>query len=153
MLAGDAAMHTNPALGRGVSLAALQAQHLADAIEGAAEHCAFAAALDRWTCDKFAPWFVSQVAADGQRIEQMAAALTGTARCAGRPAGPFDAMLALAATEPDVARRLNRHVHLLDPPDALDEPSLNQRVRSKLAEGLPPIAPALSRQDLVDLIG
>lgn len=67
VLVGDAAMHTNPTLGRGVSLAFSHAQHLAQTIDDAfADPLGYVAAFERWTDENHGEWFDSQVAVDAE---------------------------------------------------------------------------------------
>lgn len=77
-LLGDAAMHTNPTWGRGISVALWHGQYLAGRLEDAAhDACQFAAAADAWTVAQLGVLYTSQVTADEARRCHIAAALRG----------------------------------------------------------------------------
>lgn len=78
VLLGDAAMHTNPTWGRGISVALWQGQYLAGRLDDAAhDACRFAADADSWTVAKLGVLYTSQVAADEARRCHITAALRG----------------------------------------------------------------------------
>lgn len=74
LLVGDSAMHTNPTLGRGTSLAFKQAQfvarHIATALAGPDDFCA---AFSKWLRQDIGYWFDSQVSADAELCDRLRA--------------------------------------------------------------------------------
>jgi len=119
VLIGDSAMHTNPTLGRGVSLALLQARKLGDLLERHEAHSPdLVADLERWRSDELGVWYLSQTAADGRRSEEMRRTAQG-----GELQEPADdqarfvaAMGIAAAEDPYVAGRTLELFHLLATP-------------------------------------
>jgi flavin-dependent dehydrogenase len=78
VLLGDAAMHTNPTWGRGISLAFWHGQHLAAILDNAAvDSCRFVAQAEAWAVGQLGTLYRMQVAADEARRRQIAAALRG----------------------------------------------------------------------------
>lgn len=61
---GDAPVHTNPTMTRGISLALRAAEHIADTAHRADRPDGFARSYDRWTRGVLKPWFDLQVSAD-----------------------------------------------------------------------------------------
>jgi 2-polyprenyl-6-methoxyphenol hydroxylase-like FAD-dependent oxidoreductase len=159
-LLGDAANHTNPTLGRGVSLGLAHAQHLAKTAERAvADPIAHALEFDRWTADNVGAWFRSQVVADGALMRGLNAGLAGEA-----PPPPLSetlfrrAMTALADTreEPDVTLAVARDAHVLTPPGSVqNNPSVAAKVRAFMVKAAtPPLAPnGPSRREFEALVG
>ena len=75
---GDAWSCTNPALGRGTSLAFVQARLLAETLDATGlDYAALATTFDQVTQEQLAPWYWSSVAVDRERIERMKAAIAG----------------------------------------------------------------------------
>lgn len=75
---GDAWSCTNPALGRGTSLAFVQARLLAETVDATGlDYAALATRFDQVTQEELAPWFWSSVAVDRERIQRMEAAIAG----------------------------------------------------------------------------
>lgn len=119
VLIGDSAMHTNPTLGRGVSLAFLQAKKLADLLErhdpGSPD---LVVDLERWRSDELGVWYLSQAAADARRSEEMRHTANG-----GELQEPVDdqarfaAAMAIATAEDSyVAERALELFHLMSTP-------------------------------------
>lgn len=139
---GDAACTTNPAYGRGMSLALLHAATVADMIAPTSEDTATLAraALDQ----ELRGWFDDSVAQDELR----------TARWSGDelPDNPVALMLEAAARrapdEPDVQRALMRRFNLVDPPKAI---AAIQPAPS-LARALPAWTPGPTRAELVQAV-
>jgi 2-polyprenyl-6-methoxyphenol hydroxylase-like FAD-dependent oxidoreductase len=77
VLLGDAAMHTNPTAGRGVSLAFGHALHLASTIDGHAAPENFSVAFDEWTDANIAAWYQLQAGADASMVGRMEAIVRG----------------------------------------------------------------------------
>jgi 2-polyprenyl-6-methoxyphenol hydroxylase-like FAD-dependent oxidoreductase len=121
-LVGDAAVHTNPTLGRGVSLAFAQAQYFAETLEQAAvDPYSYAQQFARWTSANMGVWFTSQVANDAAALERLEAALEG--KSAPQPTDEVArftrALFALADSEPAVGVALARVGNLLITPAEL----------------------------------
>lgn len=66
-LAGDAALSTSPTLGRGVSLALIQARQLSTALTEGADPADFICAHEAWAARQLGPWYESQLAQDAER--------------------------------------------------------------------------------------
>ena len=122
VLLGDAAMHTNPTWGRGISLAFWHGQHLADRLDGAVgDGCRFVADADSWAAAQLGDLYTSQVTADEARRRQIAAALRGD-----RLPPPTDlvnrvvaAIAAMRDDDPLVRRASDRVYNLLATPREL----------------------------------
>jgi 2-polyprenyl-6-methoxyphenol hydroxylase-like FAD-dependent oxidoreductase len=153
---GDAAVYTNPTLGRGVSLALAHAQRFAHTVEQAVDDPAsFAVDFDAWTQAQIFPWFATQVAADGVRLARVEAALNGTQVSTDARQQFSDAMFACAATDPYVARVLARVFVLLAPPETVvTDTVLQQRVGAFLetTRELPAPTPAITRERFEQLV-
>jgi 2-polyprenyl-6-methoxyphenol hydroxylase-like FAD-dependent oxidoreductase len=148
---GDAACTTNPAYGRGVSLALAMAFTLGDIVSANAEDPAaatreFAAETNRM----LAPWHADAVAGDRGRAMLWRATISGT------PLGPpppgvinFGSLVATAATDQVVWRRVVRMMNLLAPPEALYNEETIERVRVAHESGSVFDFPGASRDTLV----
>jgi 2-polyprenyl-6-methoxyphenol hydroxylase-like FAD-dependent oxidoreductase len=77
LLLGDAAMHTNPTAGRGVSLAFSHVQHLATALDRARSPFELTAEFDSWTDGNIAAWYQLQAGADASLLRRAEAAVRG----------------------------------------------------------------------------
>ena len=154
---GDSACTTNPAYGRGVSLALAHAYRLVDVL---AEHpdvtAEQAAAWSRETERLLGPWFAEAVQNDRGR-----AALWRSTVAGQQPPQPppgvvtFGAVAQAAATDPVVWRRLVRVMMALDPPETVyRDDEVRERVGRALAGGPggPGGPPAPSRPELVDVV-
>lgn len=128
VLVGDAAIHTNPTLGRGAALAYLQAQGLARLIDRAtANPLGFAAEFDRWSDDNIGCWFADHVEIDEAGVK----ALDGWRNPSSGPREiPFFIGLSLLGRQdPDIGAALVRRANLLaGPRDLLDDPAIIARV-------------------------
>jgi hypothetical protein len=122
VLLGDAAMQTNPTLGRGVSMAFMHAQHLVRELDACmGDPWDLVVRFERWTTEHFGPWFETQVALDEKRSVELAAGASSTEPGA-RPDpvhGFLDALDALRSDDPLVRVAYDRVYHLIDPPYAL----------------------------------
>ena len=134
---GDSALHTNPTMGRGISLALAQAQHLASvATDAAADPLGFAQRFHDWTEQHLVGWFDGQVAADAVALARLDAGLRGE-----RAAAPDDprstfaaAAFACAETDPVVGAAVASIAHLFAlPAVALSNPDVAERIRAHLA--------------------
>jgi 2-polyprenyl-6-methoxyphenol hydroxylase-like FAD-dependent oxidoreductase len=152
---GDSVCTTNPAYGRGISLALAHAYQLADVL---ATHPdvddkqagQMAAATERL----FSPWLSDAMTNDRGR------ALLWKSTVQGTPIPPppkgmltFGAVVAAAAVDPVVWRGVARMMMMLDPPESLyrDE-EIRDRVGRVLAAGQAPQVPGASRAELVDAV-
>jgi 2-polyprenyl-6-methoxyphenol hydroxylase-like FAD-dependent oxidoreductase len=135
-LLGDAALHTNPTFGRGVSLAFAHAQQVAKTAERAADDPAgFATDFHAWTRRHIDVWYPSAAQADEGKIAQMARAFRGEEAPRPPASGIGGAIAAMARDDDDLARRWSRFGHLLDPPHALfTDPALMTRLQTYMAE-------------------
>ncbi|OAA26662.1 2-polyprenyl-6-methoxyphenol hydroxylase-like oxidoreductase [Frankia sp. EI5c] len=80
---GDAAVITNPAHTRGVTLAVLGAVRLAEAVGAVRDPAGWAHALDESLRAEFAPWFEDSCAQDAARLLRWRPAAAGTPRAPG----------------------------------------------------------------------
>jgi 2-polyprenyl-6-methoxyphenol hydroxylase-like FAD-dependent oxidoreductase len=152
---GDSVCTTNPAYGRGVSLALAHAFGLADVLEAHPDQLETSGReFAKLTGELLAPWHGEAVANDRGRAMMWRATLAGT------PLGPpppgvltFGAVAAVAAVDPEVWRRVARVMMSLSPPQTLyGDPEIAARVGKALASGSVPHLPGASREDLVDLV-
>jgi 2-polyprenyl-6-methoxyphenol hydroxylase-like FAD-dependent oxidoreductase len=75
--AGDAWASTNPSLGRGLSMALMQAVRLRDTLRLALEPAPLAKEWVRITAEEFQPWYDSAVTTDADRIAEIDAIRNG----------------------------------------------------------------------------
>jgi 2-polyprenyl-6-methoxyphenol hydroxylase-like FAD-dependent oxidoreductase len=142
-LVGDSAMHTNPTLGRGVSMAYVQAQRLAEALEGGdPTDPDFVRALEHGRVRELGVWFDGQAQSDGARIKEIDAALEGVEpRPPTDPVARFFAVApAVAAKNPAVALASSRMANMLiTPAEFAEDPTVRAAVSEYLAaDGAPP---------------
>lgn len=121
VLLGDAAMHTNPSLGRGVSLAFSHAQYLAHSIDEAfAEPLDYVAAFEAWTDENLGEWFDTQVQLDAELSARFHALAKDLPLPELSERGRFGAaMQILAQQDAVVAAAFSRVQHLLTKPSEL----------------------------------
>ncbi|WP_018500586.1 FAD-dependent oxidoreductase [Parafrankia discariae] len=177
---GDAAVITNPAHTRGVSLGVLGAVRLAEVASTLRDPAERALALDESTRAELAPWFEDSCAQDAARLlrwrpEQPVVprargaepaegapptgytpwpAAPATGAGAAWPAGVTNGEAYLAARrDPGIWHRFTRLQNLLaTPSDVLGEPGFAARVREVLATGWRPAGvPGPGHDDLVGL--
>jgi 2-polyprenyl-6-methoxyphenol hydroxylase-like FAD-dependent oxidoreductase len=137
---GDAALHTNPTLGRGISMGLCHAQHLADVAHFAPDDpVSFVDAFSAWTDEHLGVWYDTQVAADANTLERLAAGLRNE-RLAPleTPAARFAAAAFLCARHDEVVgAAVARMAHLFDPPATAFSGSLvAARISEFLATGV-----------------
>ncbi|TYK53158.1 NAD(P)/FAD-dependent oxidoreductase [Actinomadura decatromicini] len=145
VLLGDSALQTNPAFGRGVPLAFLQARHFADTVETAGDAAGFVARFDEWAERNLGFWFRAQVASSREQREHIEAGVRG--RPIAPPADPmgrFIAALAIVSEdEPEVNAVQLRFFNMLMTPEALvDDPVAAPRIRDYLETHADPVVPA-----------
>jgi len=134
---GDAALHTNPTVGRGISLAFWHAQHLAEVSGTAADDpVSFVQNFHDWTLENLGVWFDSQVAVDAAGLARIDAGLRGERLPASTdPKVRFQAAaFACAQHDTIVGNAVASVVHLLKPPiRAFGDPAVATRVQEFLA--------------------
>lgn len=134
---GDASLHTNPTLGRGISMALWQAQQLATAASSANDDpIAFVQRFHDWTTDNLGVWYDTQVAADGANLARLAAGLRGERL--DPPTDPASRFLAgafrCAFSDKVVGDAVTAVVHLLaSPAVAFADPAVTSVVMAYLA--------------------
>lgn len=134
---GDAALHTNPTLGRGISLAFWHAQHLAEVAGSAADDpVRFVQNFHNWTTENLGVWFDTQVAVDAANLGRLEAGLRGERLPPSTdPKSRFQAA-AFACAEHDsvVGNAVAAIVHLLKQPmEALGDPIVADRIQKYLS--------------------
>ena len=150
---GDASLHTNPTLGRGISMAVWQAQYVASSAACAADDPVdFVQKVHDWTTNNLGVWFDTQVAADAAGLDRLAAGLRGE-----RVDTPSDnssrflaAAFRCAIDNKAVGDAVTAVVHLLEPPAvAFAEPSAARSITDFLAANprldRPPDVPSRSQ--------
>ena len=134
---GDAALHTNPTLGRGISLGFWHAQHLAEVAGTAFDNpTGFVQDFHNWTAENLAIWFDTQVATDAAGLARLEAGLRGE-----RPPPSTDAMsrfqaAAFVCAQHDtvVGNAVASMVHLLkNPMEAFGDQAVVDRIQQYLA--------------------
>lgn len=137
---GDSALHTNPTLGRGISMGLMHAQHLAEVAHLAQDDPVdFVAGFSAWTDDHLGVWYDTQVAADANALERLAAGLLGTRLApVENPQARFAAAAFLCAEHDEVVgTAVAKVAHLFVPPTrAFGEPRVASRVNELLATGV-----------------
>jgi flavin-dependent dehydrogenase len=118
---GDSLVATNPAFGRGSSLAWICGRALVDVVAGHGDDpIALAVAQHEQTAALSRVWFDQQAAMDSTRLEGMRQILSGEAAADADPADPMATIpigLALASgTDPDVFRAMGKIAHILEDP-------------------------------------
>ena len=157
VLLGDAADHTNPTLGRGVSLGLAQAQFVARTAEAAVrDPLAYALRLNAWSNETIGAWFRTQAANDDVYLKALDASLAGEPPPPPPTAVRFRrAMFALAEEDPEVAVAAARDYHVLAPPGAAQaEPRIAAKVRAYVeASRAPPAPEGPTRREFEALVG
>ena len=134
---GDAVLHTNPTLGRGISLAMRHSQHLAEVVGSAAsDPLQFVQDFHDWTVDNLVWWFDSQVANDAGNLARLEAGLRGERLAAATDPASVFAAAAFACGQSDdvVARAVARVVHLFEfPATAFGDGDVADRIQRHMA--------------------
>jgi hypothetical protein len=139
VLLADAAVQTNPAFGRGTSLAFAHAQHLARTAEqapGAGPD--FTRRFERWTAEHLGVWFQAQVDDSRQQLLELRAGVHGhTAPPAAGRLNRFVAALGRLSLHDEEAAALQRRFFnmLLTPRELLADPVTGPRVQALLDAG------------------
>lgn len=157
---GDASSCTNPALGRGTSLAFVHARLLAETLDATGlDYAALATRFDEVTEAEIVPWYWSSVGVDRERITRMEAAIAGEPSPEPHPAEQAAVMAAafrLATTvDAEAFWAFARTMHLLaSPAQVLADDALRARAldvwerRGELVP--PPVGP--ERKVVLDLL-
>jgi 2-polyprenyl-6-methoxyphenol hydroxylase-like FAD-dependent oxidoreductase len=142
----DVVCTTNPHFGRGVALAVSHALRLAAAVAMApGDPRSWRRQVEAWVHGELRAWFEDARTTDLARAQAWRAVRDGRPPMSGPPAGgggtvPHFMVLAAAGADPVVGRAVLRHMHLVDPPAALD--AVRPRVADMLAGGWLPGRPA-----------
>jgi flavin-dependent dehydrogenase len=141
VVVGDAALHTNPTLGRGASMAFLHGQYVADTIQRAVQDpVGYAVEFDKWTTEHLGPWYEQQVRIDGERLARVEAALRGDRL----PPAPAQLALLAARSDPLVARAMAQFQMMVGSPHEPAAPELAARI-AQAAPSLPPVSISRTR--------
>ena len=137
---GDAALHTNPTLGRGISMGLIHAQHLAEVAHLATDDpVGFVDTFSAWTDDHLGIWYDTQVAADANALDRLAAGLLGTrpAPVVNAPARFAAAAFLCAQHDEVVGTAVAKMAHLFAPPaEAFGDPLVSSRINEFLTSGV-----------------
>jgi len=134
---GDAHITTNPAYGRGLSLAIWQARLLAEAVAAEPsdlhkQSLHLCQAIEK----HIVPWFDISVMMDStRRTERERAALSGDTHAAID--NPMKSLADAANADPDIWRQFWRAMNLLTPPESLMDSGFIEKV-IEVSAGLPP---------------
>jgi 2-polyprenyl-6-methoxyphenol hydroxylase-like FAD-dependent oxidoreductase len=151
MACGDAHTCTNPAYGRGQSLALLQATMITDAVEAATDLAEAARAYEGACVERVEPWYHFSVLTDQMR--SMVTPGAGSSRSDGGGSGFELAALFSSVTDPEMIHTVVRVMNLLDPPTALVElMPLLQGAPKRTPEGERPRRPRTKRPSRDDLL-
>lgn len=151
---GDSMCTTNPAYGRGVSLAIAMAFRLADTVaEHADDPAAASGEFARGLHAMLKPWHADAVMSDRGRAMMWRAAVSG-APVGGPPPGvvTFGMLTAAAASDQVVWRGVVRMMNLLTPPATLYGEEIAGRVRKAHETGATFEFPGAGRDALVQAV-
>ncbi len=136
---GDACLHTNPTLGRGISMGLVHAQQLARVAHLAPDDpVGFVESFAAWTDEHLGVWYDTQIAADATTLDRLAAGIRGERfEPAETPASRFAAAAFLcAASDEVVGAAAARMAHLFAPPaEAFGDADVASRVVEFIAGG------------------
>lgn len=137
---GDAALHTNPTLGRGISMGLMHARHLAEVAHLATDDpVGFVETFSAWTDDQLGIWFDTQVAADSSALARLAAGLLGTRLPpVDDPSARFASAAFLCAQHDEVVgTAVAKMAHLFAPPaEVFSDPVVASRINDFLNSGV-----------------
>jgi 2-polyprenyl-6-methoxyphenol hydroxylase-like FAD-dependent oxidoreductase len=144
---GDSVCTTNPAAGRGVTTALLQAQRLISLLEQhAGDFTSSSLAFDQWCTRHIKPWFDDHVYWDTDLIRRWSGGEVDLTRRL-----PSDLIVAAVEADPELITAVGPYQAMLAPPGSLD--AVQARAREIYASGWrPPIPPGPSRQELAALV-
>ena len=148
---GDAHTCTNPAYGRGQSLALRQAVLLTDALAAHDDLTAAGRAYEAACKEHVEPWYHFSVLTDAMRS---AASTEGAGPGAGGGGFDFGAIFSGGNAEPELIHTVLRVMHLLDPPSALMArlPEMQAAAAARPVEARAPQIPRPSRRDLLAVV-
>ncbi|HVE64464.1 MAG TPA: FAD-dependent oxidoreductase [Mycobacteriales bacterium] len=148
---GDAAMHTNPAAARGVSVAVLGALRLARIASQAPDRSALAEAWSRELGELASYYFDDVVQRDRERAEVWGATWSGRAPdiLEVRPGVRFVDVVAATMVDAEVWTQFQRGVNLLDEPATAWSEPIAAKVRELKAAGRLPTPPEPPSTDAV----
>ena len=147
MAVGDAHTCTNPAYGRGMSLALKQAVMLADELGSHEDVLSAATAYEQRSIDEVVPWYQFSVLTD-----QMRQAATAAGADPSTGAGdPFAALFAGGAA-PEVIRLVMRVMNLLEMPSTLMEKLPELQAKAAANPAPPREVPKVKRPKRADLL-
>ena len=136
---GDAALHTNPTLGRGISMGLIHAQHLAEVADGASDDpVGFVATFAEWTDTHLGVWYDTQVAADANALDRLAAGVLGQRlELPDTPPARFAAAAFLCASQDEtVGVAVAKMAHLFaHPAQAFGDPLVASRINAFIDSG------------------
>jgi 2-polyprenyl-6-methoxyphenol hydroxylase-like FAD-dependent oxidoreductase len=155
---GDSFCHTNPTIGRGLSLAAAHANRLVAAmVEHPDEVDVQTDVIDEWSTAEIWPRFVENVGYDRALAASFLAGIAEEPPPAPPPSVEgvvtVGELLAAGMTDAALLRKAMRMMQLLDGSDALHDAGVVAAVRERIPAGFtpPPIA-GPTRSELADLI-
>jgi flavin-dependent dehydrogenase len=123
LLVGDAAAHTNPTAGRGVSLALAHARRIAVLLDTAVDGKSPSDVCKAWedaTSDVFGPWLTSQVRIDREREREVLASIEGRDQAASADSSRRVASAMAALHDcPVVGPAADRLLNMLALPDEI----------------------------------
>jgi 2-polyprenyl-6-methoxyphenol hydroxylase-like FAD-dependent oxidoreductase len=135
LLLGDAAMHTNPTAGRGVSLAFAHVQYLLYALDRAVSPTELAIGFDTWTDANIGAWYQLQAGADASLLRRAEASVRGETLPPPDGTEQIRAVIVELSKQTGPAglrlRRLRNLVSL--PSEVLDDPTVQAVAREFLA--------------------
>lgn len=148
---GDAHTCTNPAYGRGQSLALLQAVLLADALRDGTDLVAAGRAYEAASQERVVPWYHFAVMTDQMRSAMPAGGRRGGP---GGGGGDLGALFAGAVGDPELVHTLLRVMNLLEPPTAIVAllPQLQAASVARPSRRTGPKVPRPSRDDLLAVV-
>jgi hypothetical protein len=144
---GDSVCTTNPAAGRGVTTALLQAQQLISLLEQhAGDFTSSSLAFDDWCTRHIKPWFDDHVHWDTDLIRRWSGQDVDLTRRL-----PSDLIVAAVQADPELLKAVGPYQAMLAPPSSLD--AVQAQAREIYASGWrPPIPAGPSGQELADLV-
>ncbi|MFZ5638796.1 MAG: NAD(P)/FAD-dependent oxidoreductase [Pseudomonadota bacterium] len=121
LLVGDAAAHTNPTAGRGVSLALAHARRIALLLDTAIDDKSPSEVCREWeelTADVIGPWLTSQIRIDQEREQEVLASIEGRAHAVSSDSSRRVAVAMAALHDcPVVGPAADRLLNMLALPD------------------------------------
>jgi 2-polyprenyl-6-methoxyphenol hydroxylase-like FAD-dependent oxidoreductase len=146
---GDAHTCTNPAYGRGMSLALKQAVMLADALASHDDVLSAARAYEQRSVDEVVPWYEFSVMTDQMR----SAAVKAGADPSTGAGDPLRSLFESGGADPEVIRLVMRVMNLLELPSTLMERLPELQARAAAAPKVErPVQPLVKRPKRAELL-